>query len=262
MFTIKRIALAALALVVAGCALLPEHIDKATLAKLKRVAVVSLTADEFNRQYTGLTVFGNELEKDDISAWKVDDAYEARLRDILSTFGRFEVVRIPYDRKDLAAMDYIGGGMSSPAWPKPAWPVLQEKLKNLARTHSVDGLVVVLKRWTPDGLGTNQRFGGTGAYARGYGSSTRISLLHVISWVVLLDGATGEPLVARILSNNPDSNASYFQHSAPLEPLRPEISRAKLSEWTPTVTNEVRDKLLKLPDQAWEPTLRSLLRPQ
>src|SRR5258706_8166134 len=218
MFTIKRIALAALALVVAGCALLPEHIDKATLAKLKRIAVVSLTADEFNRQYTGLTVFGNELEKDDISAWKVDDAYEARLREILSTFGRFEVVRIPYDRKDLAAMDYIGGGMSSPAWPKPAWPVLQEKLKNLARTHSVDGLVVVLKRWTPDILAsTNQRFGGTGSYARGIGSSTGVSVLHVISWVVLMDGATGEPLVARILSYNPDSGLSYSQHSAPME---------------------------------------------
>jgi len=78
----KYLVLVGLLILIAGCAttrLAPE-----TVNRFKKVGVISVTAHEFHRRYTGLTVFGNEREQQDISAWKVDDEYEIQMQTSLS----------------------------------------------------------------------------------------------------------------------------------------------------------------------------------
>jgi len=74
-----------LVLLTSGCATTKLAPD--TVSRFKKVGVISLTAHEFHRRYTGLTIFGNEREKGDISAWKVDDEYELQMQSALSKLG-------------------------------------------------------------------------------------------------------------------------------------------------------------------------------
>jgi len=90
---LKRIVSIGMPVVLAACATTQERVSTDALAKIKKVA-------EFHRQYTGFTVFGNESEKQDISAWKVDDEYETQIRSVLTKVARFDVIQVPYERKD------------------------------------------------------------------------------------------------------------------------------------------------------------------
>src|SRR5207247_9632242 len=84
MCVLKRLVSIGMPVVLAACATTQERVSTDALAKIKKVAVMSLTANEFHRQYTGFTVFGNESEMQDISAWRVDDEFEKRIRVVLS----------------------------------------------------------------------------------------------------------------------------------------------------------------------------------
>ena len=94
----KYFALVSLLIFLSGCA--TTRIAPETVSRLKRVGVISVTAQEFHRRYTGFTVFGNEREKQDISAWKVDDEYEIQMQTVLSKLGLFEAIRVQYDRTE------------------------------------------------------------------------------------------------------------------------------------------------------------------
>jgi len=83
----------AVLLILAGCASTPDRVSPDALAKIRKVGVMSLAAHEFDRKYTGLTVFGNEYEKQDISAWNVDDEYESQMHRAVQGLARFEAVR-------------------------------------------------------------------------------------------------------------------------------------------------------------------------
>ncbi len=74
----KYLVFVTLLILLAGCA--TTRIAPETVSRLKRVGVISVTAHEFYRRDTGLTVFGNEREMQDISAWKVDDEYELQMQ--------------------------------------------------------------------------------------------------------------------------------------------------------------------------------------
>src|SRR2546422_11287420 len=94
---LKRLVSIGMPVVLAACATTQERVSTDALAKIKKVAVMSLTANEFHREYTGFTGFGNESEIQDISAWEVDDEIE---KQIWSQVARFDCIQIPSERKD------------------------------------------------------------------------------------------------------------------------------------------------------------------
>src|SRR3989442_7181178 len=93
---LKRLVSIGMPVVLAACATTQERVSTDALAKIKKVAVMSLTANEFHRQYTGFTLFGNESEKQDISSWKMDDEYEKQIPSVLTKDARFEFIQIPH----------------------------------------------------------------------------------------------------------------------------------------------------------------------
>ena len=226
-------------LVLGGCAATPQKAAPESLASIRKVAVVSLAGHEFHRRYTGATVFGNEYEKQDISAWRIDDEYEAQIGAALAGVAPFEAVRVPAERKGFYRLY---------EQRRPDWSAVEAEAKSLASRHSVDAILVVVRRESEDFLaGTNQHFQGAGFYARGTGSATPVSVMHLVASVALIDGRTGKPLAVRDL--------------VPLEKVPPAVARTRLAELGPERMAELRAALAALPRDAWEPTLRAMLAP-
>src|SRR5207247_9430594 len=100
MCVLKRLVSIGMPVVLAACATTQERVSTDALAKIKNVAVMSLTANEFHRQYTGFTVFGNESDMQDIPTCKVDDEHQTQIRSDLRKLPLFDVIQGTYERRD------------------------------------------------------------------------------------------------------------------------------------------------------------------
>ena len=224
---------------VSGCATM--QIAPETVNRLKRVGLISVTAHEFHRRYTGFTVFGNEREKQDISAWKVDDEYERQMQNALSRLGLFEAVIVPYDRKEFYSVYKINGPWDAPAFRKE-WVNVEEQVKSFAQAHSLDAVVMVIWHYYDDLFAhTNQRLRGAGLYARGMGDITSVSVIHLLSSLAVIDGKTGKPLATIGL---------VFSKDVP-----PDLARSAL---TSLEEDELRTMLVDLPKDGWEARFRKI----
>jgi len=226
-----------------GCA--TTRIAPEKMASIKKVGVISLVAHEFYRDYVGLTVFGNEHEKIDISSWKVDDEYESQIQNALAALGRFEVVRVSYDRKEFYPVYDVNGPWDAPAFRTPKWSAVESKFKRLADQNSLNALVVVISLLCEDFLGgSNQYFRGPGFYARGIGGMTAVSAMHLVSGIAVIDGLTGKTMAIRVMK--------------PIVKVPPELSRAKLGDIGEQRASQVRSMLIDLPKDRWEPIFKAL----
>jgi hypothetical protein len=228
----------------AGCATTPRSVSESDSARIAKVAVVSVLAQELHRGYTGLTVFGNEYEKQDIVPWKIDAEYEAQIAESLRGLGKTVVVS-EFDRKDFIHAQLPNGPYEAPAFNTPRWSAVEEAVKRHATKSGADAIVIVVRRISEDFLArTNQSFRGVGYYARGFGDTTRVSVLHAIGFVGLIDGKTGKPLAVTPLQS--------------LEYVSPEIARQKLAPLDSPVGEATRKRLVETVRNDWERILRTL----
>ena len=232
-----------LIVLLSGCA--TTRLAPDTVARIKKVGVMSLTAHEFHRNYVGLTVFGNEYEKHDISSWGVDDEYEGQMQYALAALGLFETVRVPYERKELYPVYDLNGPWDAPAFRTPKWSAVEERLKTFADRNSLDAIVMVISVLTEDFLGSsNQHLRGAGLYARGVGNMTAVSVLHLFSTINVIDSKTGKPIATRVLS--PTLNVAS------------ELSRSKFDDLGAQKIEGLRTMLVDLPKSKWGPTFRAV----
>jgi hypothetical protein len=258
--TARGVTVVGLLLLLAGCASGPERLDVATLSKIRNVAVMSLAAHEFERRYTGFTVLGNEYENRDIAEWKVDDQYEAQIQAVLGTLTRFKVARPAYERTDFYRVYELDGPWDAPAFRTPKWSAVEQPLKAFAQKNALDAIIVIVRTESPDVLAqTNQYMRGAGFYARGFGDSTSVSVLHLLAIVSLIDGNTGKPIAARRLARSYDRWASTMLRIGAIENIPATWSRAKLGQWDEKAVREIRERLVDLPKDSWKPTLGALL---
>jgi hypothetical protein len=236
---LKHIILIGILVLLVSCA--TTRIAPETVSRFKKVGFISLTAHEFHRRYSGFTVFGNEREIQDISAWKVDDEYELQMQSALSKLGLFDVVLVPYNRKDFYPAYNISGPWDAPAFRKE-WVNVEKQLKDLAHKHSLDAILMVIWRESGDFLaGTNQLIRGAGFYARGMGDETSVSVIHLLSSLGVIDGETGKPIATIGL---------VFTKKVP-----PALARAPIADQNQA---EVRTMHIDLPKDGWEPKFRKI----
>jgi len=254
-----------------GCATTPSGVTQESMSKIKRVAVVSLTAHIFYREYTGLTIFGNEYEEYDISNWKIDEEYEAQIQNVLKNLGLFDVIKVPIERADFYAVH----DLPDVPWYLDAtylenWGAVEDKIKAFAKTNELDAVIFVIKRKSYDFLhNSNQLFQGAGFYSYGIGSYTRESVLHLLSKVVLIDGQTGKPVSSQELRREFHGNklskyigiGYYDQETTPIIHVPEKLARSKFNELDEKTKEEVVNMLIELPKTAWEPTFKLLLTP-
>ena len=246
---------AVVGLLLAGCATSPPPVPDEAATRIRRVAVISMTAQVLHRQYTGLTVFGNEKEEKDIAAWNIDAAYEDQLAAALVKVRPLEVVRAPYPVAQFAHVNDLDGPWDAPAFRTANWGAVGSAISNHCAANALDAIVFATPVQTGDAMGgSNQFYGGAGLYARGPGD--RVSILHLVASVALVDCRTARPIATRRLARF--RNANGQPRALPFVTTGPEVSRIPFSAWTATTEQEVRDGLVKLPGYAWEPTIRSL----
>jgi hypothetical protein len=255
---IKVLSVTSLALMMVGCATSPAPIAREAASRIHRVAVISSTAKVFTRQYTGLTGFGNEMEEIDISDWKIDEQYEEQLATELGKLPGLTVVKAPYSPTEFSHVNDLNGPWDAPAFWGPNWGVIEAATRNYCSANTLDAILVVAKTKTRDFLGgSSQFFGGAGIYVRGPGS--RVSAMHLISKIALLDCTTAKPLAVRAVAMNQYDLPGAIVRSSPLLSLPEEISRSPISQWSGEQKRRIQADLAALPIRAWAMTLRSML---
>lgn len=255
---LKGLLASSVALIIAGCVTPPAPLTSEAAAHIHRVAVISQTANVLTRQYTGLTVFGNEKEEKNISDWKIDAEYESQIaQEIEKNFG-LSVVKAPYPAADFAHVNDLNGPWDAPAYWGPNWSAIEGAAKNYCAANSLDAILVLAKAKTDDFLaGTNQYFGGTGVYVRGPGNGT--SVLHLIAKLALIDCKNAMPVAVRMLAKNQNDMPGAIVRSAPLLTVPVEISRQPLPQWSASQLDQIHAELVALPGTVWGDTLRSIL---
>ena len=254
----RVLSVTSLALMIIGCATAPAPIARETANRVHRVAVISSTAKVFTRQYTGLMVFGNEKEEIDISDWKIDEQYEEQLAAEVGKLPGLTVVKAPYSQAEFAHVNDLKGPWDAPAFWGPNWGAIEAATRNYCAANALDAILVVGKAKTGDFLGgSNQVFGGSGVYVRGPGS--RVSVMHLISKIALLDCTTAKPLAIRTVAMNQNDLPGAIVRSAPLLSLPEDLTRSPISQWSREQKQRIQASLAALPIRAWAVTLRSML---
>lgn len=244
-------------LVLAGCATgsIPGSVPPGTT--IQKAAVISVTAKTFTRAYTGLTVFNNESEEFDIQDWKVDLLIEESGKNALKDLGVASIDN-DYSVEQFSPVNDLNGPYDAPAFWGPNWSHVESPSIAYCQKHGLDALIVVAKSRTSDFLtGTNQAFGGVGAYARGPIGS--VSVLHMVSYVGIVDCKTGKALATRRLSTSSSDSYRDIIREIPLISLPLTEVKQPASQWTEEQKTRYRDLVSKLPGQALRVTLSKLL---
>ncbi len=243
-----------IAIVLTGCATAPQTVAPDVAAGIKRLGVVSVTADEFTRQYVGVTVFGNEREKKSMAAWNLDKAYEDQIGAAAEKVFGATVVKAAYPVADFARVNALKNGWDAPAYWGPHWDLIEMPVRDWCAANRLDAVLVAAQQKDLDPFsGTNQPVSGAGVYsARMMGAS----VLHLLSTLALLDCRTGKVLATQRLYKSQDGK---YRDRLVSSPLPTEVSRLPIPEWTPEIENRLRQELLDLPKTAWASTLRAMV---
>lgn len=241
----------------AGCATSHEPIARETSQRIKRLAVVSVTAKVFTRQYTGVTLFGNEREQKDISTWKVDEKYEEQIGTEIERIRGINPIKAAYQAADFLPVNTMPGIFISSMSTGANWGAVENATKAYCAKHGLDAVLLVAQTSVHDFFTeSNQLFGGAGFYVRGHIRPT--SVLHLMSKLALLDCVTGSPLTVRTLASNQHTGYRDVMLSTPYMQVSDSVSRMPLSAWTPEVQEKIRADLIRLPAQSWGETIQSI----
>lgn len=243
-----------------GCATQNEPISQGVSQRIKRLAVVSVTAQVFTRKYTGMTVFGNEKDEQDISSWQVDAQYEDQIAAEITRIRGVPPVAAPYHVADFMPVNKMPGIFLTSMYNGANWEAIESSTKAYCAKHTLDAVLLVAQTSVPDFFsGTNQVLSGAGFYVRG--PIRGVSVMHLMSKLALLDCQSGKPLAVRMLARNQRPGFGSGMRSSPYQTAPEEISRMPTSAWTPEIRQKIRADLIQLPVQSWGPTIQSLFMP-
>lgn len=240
--------------ILASCAT-NQPLPKETISQLKRVGVVSQTGNPLYRQYVGITVFGNELDTEDISTWNLDELYEEQLATAVSAVFNSEVLILTQYRSQFGGVNSLNGPYSAPAFWGPNFEKISEVTLRACQEQALDAVIVVA-RWQSEDIlgGTNQKVEGVGVYARrGYAKA------HVLSEIGFMECKSGKVLTIAQLIRPTAGHSTSFRDSVVTAPFDPAVAAKPYPTWSQAEKDQLKQILSKLPSDAWEPTLRSML---
>lgn len=241
----------------AGCALNPVANNVPPGTNIKRAAVISMTAREFSRTYTGLTAFNNEFEELDAKAWKVDQAIEEFTRGELQKLGIATVFE-PYSDAEFSKVNDLNGPYAAPMFWGPNWSHIEAPALRYCKANNLDALIVIAKSTTGDFIaGTNQSFGGAGIYGRG--ALNNLAVIHLISYMGAISCATGKPLATLRVSTRPGEKTMEILAGAPLANIPIAETKTPTAQWSADQVQKYKETLVSFSRPAIRSTLSKLL---
>ena len=242
------------AIVISGCATV-DPIPAEKFNQMKRVGVVSQTADILNKKYIGITVFGNKTESQNILSWDIDSSYERQISKAVRDIFKAEAISIQEKDAGFQKVNSLNGPYDAQAFWGPNFDAIKEATLRACQAHALDSIVVAA-RWKIEDVigGTNQSVEGVGIYSRRSGSKA-----HVFAKVGVMDCKTGKPLtVANLLHPETDKEKS-FRARLVVTAANTEIANKPISEWSDLEKENLRRQFVEMPGQAWEATLMRMV---
>jgi len=226
-----------IAVLVGSCAS-PAPLPQEVTSSIKRFGVVSVSADTFTRQYVGLVVFTNEVDRKDIAAWELDNTYAEQVGQTASAMLRAVYVPAPYSTSEFSKVNDVNG--------IPNWAKIEEAAKGYCGANRLDAILVLAKqkRTSP---GIPMELASLGILSR-----ITWANLYYSAQVGLLDCATGKLLASRVVDSGGDLRIPWIA-------LPREVGAQPVAQWDATTEADIKSKLTGLPSSAWDRTLRTLI---
>ncbi len=221
----------------------------------KRIGVVSQVGDSLNKQFIGVTVFGNTRDLQDISTWKLDALYEEQLADAVKTAFKAETVLLSDVRAEFAGVNSLTGPWSAPAFWGPNFEVIADITKRICQAKGLDAILVVAKWTSQDFLGgTNQVLEGVGIHSR-----RGIATAHVLAKLGYMDCRSGKAMAESRLLKAAAPTGGAFSKRAVAAPIDAEFGANPYTTWTRADKARIWEVFGSLPSTAWLPTLQEML---
>lgn len=249
-----RTASLALCILLAACGT-TQKLPADTAGQVKRIGVVSQVGETLNKQFIGVTVFGNSRDNQDIAIWKLDALYEEQLADAVKTAFRADAVLLSDMRAEFAAVNSLTGPWSAPAFWGPNFEAIADITKRTCLAKGLDAIVVAAK-WTSKDIlgGTNQVLEGVGIHGR-----RGIATAHVWVKLAYMDCRCGKAMSQSSLLNASTPTASAFSKRVVAAALDAEFGASPYATWTRADKARVWEVFSSLPSAAWLPTLQEML---
>jgi hypothetical protein len=251
---VTHIAYVVLVILLSACGS-TQKLPSEAKAQAKRIGVVSQIGDSLNKQFVGLTVFGNERDFQDISQWGLDAVYEEQLAAAAKSVFNAEIVLLGNSRADFVKVNTLNGPYSAPIFWGPNFDAIAEITKITCLKNELDAILVVTKL-TVQGVidRTNQVTVGIGIQA-----SRGTATAYIFSKIGYLDCKSEKILASSDLQNADTTKESVYVPRRLTFNLGSELGGSPFSTWTRVDKARVWEIFSSLPTAAWVPTLKEML---
>jgi hypothetical protein len=241
-----------LALLLAGCVAIP--VEPSKLAHIKRIGVVSALGSDFDRKYIGFTMFTNEQESFEISAWGLNERIERNLKPRLEQAFNATAVEVNADRAAFEAIhpQTVGERM----FAGQDWDKVAEPIRSICSTNRLDALMVVIgSRDVQDWIiGTNQLMQEYGVW-----SNRNYAWLYLNARAVLVDCRDLKDIASRGFADK--TKYSFLEAHGPHIELDKKFTKLSIDELSDADKDELRKALETLIDSTSEPTISTFVAP-
>lgn len=234
----------------------PIAVFAASLPKMERVGVVSIAGGMLYDDHVGFMVFGNKLDRQDVSEWALDEAWEAKMSAALSEVAAdAEIVPLSLERASLLIAYPTPEDEKSivAQYRMPKFKRIKEALQQIASDNQLDA-ILVLASSSIELAGTNQSLESFGIFSSGGSSAT---YYYVIAQIHLIDGVTGKPVKSKWLETARHEKGQFGR--SPSETAPDELKEKRFAEYSDEEKLALAERFKVMPDTAWVPTLTKLL---
>lgn len=216
-----------------------KKLEAATLGAIKKIAVVSAAGDNLICRATGVTVFGNDYESENVREWNLDAEWQAQLVEAANALGRFEVTPLPTeDRAALLAIEDESA--------------IAEAIRSIASSAGTDAVLLFLSPLT-DTYYKEVYLDDYGVFT--YSMAFKKRTIYYLSGRLYLYDASGKLLDTQYLPGETPKGLTPLPHAAAPEHLR----ALCLSAYSPEDREALRSALVEIPKLLWAPALEKLL---
>ncbi len=235
-----------------------QPLPKEVVAAAKRIGVVSQVGDTLNKQYVGITVFGNEQDPQNIADWNLDLVYEQQLAAAVKTIFNVDAVLLSDRRAEFSEVNRPSGAYRSLGSEVPNFENVSETGNHVCQALALDAVVLAAKWKSGDFLGgTNQSLEGIGIYARPRRTNAAV---HVLFKLGYFDCKSKKFLsiapVMNVLTPGSDSFGYVIAR------INGDLAAKPYSQWTPSDKQTLNQTVISLPVDAWTSTLRQMVSPK
>ena len=132
-------------------AMIIDQITKSELDKMSRIGVLSLLGNKIELNHVGMLIFNNKLSYQDVD-WQIDQFVEELVKKDISDNTEYQCIDLEFSKENLSEREIKKIYDSKSGLPEVGldYRDIEEYLKNIASTHNIDTLILIVRRTTEE----------------------------------------------------------------------------------------------------------------